>query len=104
MKLRVAGGQIEVTRDVRANVAAIQRAIDFAAGEGADILLTPEGSLSGYCHDLEPSEVADALEQVTAQARQASCSRRIRWEAMPAGRPMMPTACVVLMGLMTKGI
>lgn len=71
MRLRVAGGQIEVTRDVQANVAAIQRAIDFAAGERADVLVTPEGSLSGYCHDFEPTEVVAALEQVAAQARQA---------------------------------
>ena len=71
MKLRVAGGQIEVTRDVSANVGAIARAIEFAQSEHADILLTPEGSLSGYCHDFDPDEVVRALAQVKELARQA---------------------------------
>ncbi|MCL6482536.1 MAG: chorismate synthase [Firmicutes bacterium] len=46
--LRVAGAQIPVTRDVHANARALERALDYAASERADILVTPEGSLSGY--------------------------------------------------------
>ncbi|HUW55796.1 MAG TPA: carbon-nitrogen hydrolase family protein [Planctomycetota bacterium] len=72
MKLRVAGAQIPVTEDVASNEAAIGRAIDFARKEKADILLTPEGSLSGYTHDFDAKEVAAALERVTARARSAS--------------------------------
>ena len=41
--LRVATAQIPVTRDIDANVAAIERAMDKAIEQQADILLTPEG-------------------------------------------------------------
>tara|TARA_B100000700_G_scaffold45410_1_gene47502 strand:- start:223 stop:417 length:195 start_codon:yes stop_codon:yes gene_type:complete len=41
--LRVAGAQIPVGTDIKANTANLLRAIDIAAGKGADILLTPEG-------------------------------------------------------------
>lgn len=69
MKLRIAGAQIPVTEDVAQNEAAIGRAIDFAAVEKVDILLTPEGSLSGYTAKFDADEVAAALEHVTAKAR-----------------------------------
>jgi predicted amidohydrolase len=69
MKLRVAGAQIPVTRDVDANVAAIRRAIRHAAEGGADVLLTPEGSLSGYTHEFDSGHVADRLREVTEVAR-----------------------------------
>jgi len=46
--LRVAGAQLPVRNDVQKNLEAINRAIEFAAREKADVLLTPEGSLSGY--------------------------------------------------------
>ena len=69
MKLRVAGAQIPVTKDVRANEQAISRALDFASAEGADVLLTPEGSLSGYYAEFDPGTVAGALAEITARAR-----------------------------------
>lgn len=72
MKIRVAGAQLPVTDDIDANVAEISRAIDFAAAEKADILLTPEGSLSGYTHQLDASATVDALERVTAKAKAAN--------------------------------
>lgn len=71
MRLRVAGAQIPVTEDVGSNVEALGRAIDFARSERADILLTPEGSLSGYTHEFDTREVEDALERVTRKAREA---------------------------------
>ncbi|HUV39315.1 MAG TPA: carbon-nitrogen hydrolase family protein [Planctomycetota bacterium] len=71
MKLRLAGAQIPVTEDVAENEAAIGRAIDFAAKEKADILLTPEGSLSGYTAKFDADAVSAALERVTALAREA---------------------------------
>ena len=70
-KLRVAGAQIPVVRDIALNVAAIERAIAFSAAEKADILLTSEGSLSGYVHDFDQAAVARALEQVVTKAREA---------------------------------
>jgi predicted amidohydrolase len=57
-----------VTEDVASNAASIQRAIDFAARMGADVLLTPEGSLSGYTPHFDPVEVARALDEVRAAA------------------------------------
>jgi predicted amidohydrolase len=68
MHIRVAGAQIGVTRDISANVAAIERAIAYAALVRADILLTPEGSLSGYTHDFDQVAVAEALRFVTGAA------------------------------------
>ena len=64
MKLRVALGQIPVTNDIGLNVEAIGRAIAFAAANRADILLTPEGSLSGYTPEFDPALVGEALDEV----------------------------------------
>lgn len=68
-RLRVAGAQIPVTTDVERNAAAIERAMRFAHAEGADVLLTPEGSLSGYTHQFDPVAVTEALDQIRAGAR-----------------------------------
>jgi predicted amidohydrolase len=69
--LRVAGAQLPVTEDISANVDSLLRAIDFAAREKADVLLTPEGSLSGYSHAFDCSRVEDALRAVTARAKES---------------------------------
>jgi len=71
MEIRVAGAQIAVTTDVESNLGRLRRAIEFAAGVEADILLTPEGSLSGYTPHFDPDAVREGLETVTAWARQA---------------------------------
>lgn len=71
MTIRVAGAQLPITTDIAANVAAIERAIDWAGDQGADVVLTPEGSLSGYTPDFDVRAVADALCLVTARAREA---------------------------------
>lgn len=71
MELRVAGAQIPVTDDIDTNLAAVFRAMDTAVAERADILLTPEGSLSGYTHRFDPARVAAALEEVCARARRS---------------------------------
>jgi predicted amidohydrolase len=69
--IRVAGAQIPVTKDIAANEREILRAIEFARAEKADILLTPEGSLSGYHHVFDQKAVNAALERVRAAARSA---------------------------------
>src|SRR5262245_36703549 len=69
--LRVAGAQIPVVRDIRKNVEAISRAIEYAAREKADVLITPEGSLSGYVHDFDPVASGAALKEVLQKAREA---------------------------------
>lgn len=68
MEIRVAGAQIPVVGEIGENIAAIHRAIDFACGEGADILLTPEGSLSGYTHEFDAGKAGEGLEDVTGRA------------------------------------
>lgn len=71
MKIRIAGAQTPVTNCITANLAALHRAMDFAVMEKADVLLTPEGSLSGYRPDFDPAEAKAALEEVTTRARSA---------------------------------
>ncbi len=66
--LKVAGVKMAVSDDISANVAAIRKAIDFARLENADILLTPEGSLSGYTHDFDRKEVQKALQEIVDYA------------------------------------
>ena len=70
MNLRVAGTQMQVTPDVGQNVTAIRGAIQQARQAGADILLTPEGALSGYTPEFDPQAVEAGLAQVTGLARQ----------------------------------
>jgi len=71
MNITVAGAQLPVTEDVRANTKAILRAIDFAVDKEADILLTPEGSLSDYTPHFDTGLVENALKEVTARAADA---------------------------------
>ncbi len=68
MSLRVAGYQMSVSKDVALNTGKICSAIDQAADDQADILLTPEGSLSGYTHRFDAAAVEDGLREVTAHA------------------------------------
>lgn len=68
MKLRIAGIQLADSHDVGQNLAGIVRAIDWAVESGADILLTPEGSLSGYYDGFDRREVTAAVEEVVRAA------------------------------------
>ena len=68
--LRVATAQIPVTRDIAANVETISRAIDQAVAEKADVLLTPEGSLSGYTPDFDREQALKGLKQIVEKASQ----------------------------------
>jgi predicted amidohydrolase len=70
-RLRVAGAQIPVTRDVGTNLRALERAVRYAAAERADVLVTPEGSLSGYSPDFDAEGTTGALDRIVAIARQA---------------------------------
>jgi predicted amidohydrolase len=71
MKIRVVGAQLAVTNDIGLNTTGILRAIEWARTADADILLTPEGSLSGYTPHFDVRGVRRALECVTAAARAA---------------------------------
>lgn len=67
--MRIALAQIPVVADVAANAETLHRAIDFAGENSADILLTPEGSLSGYTHRFDTAQTAEALHDLTARAK-----------------------------------
>ncbi len=69
--LRIATAQIPVTRDIGENSAAIHRALDVAIREDADILLTPEGSLSGYTPKFDQVEVDKRLSGIVKRASSA---------------------------------
>ncbi len=69
--MRVCGAQLAVTRDVRGNVTGIMRAIEHARMSRCDVLLTPEGSLSGYTSNFDPREVEQGLSIVTRAAAEA---------------------------------
>ncbi|MCD6285256.1 MAG: carbon-nitrogen hydrolase family protein [Anaerolineae bacterium] len=71
MHLHVAGAQLPVSHDVTLNVAAIERGIAYAVQVGADVLLTPEGSLSGYTATFDREAVKAGLSAVTDRARVA---------------------------------
>lgn len=68
----VAGIQMAVSNHVGRNADQICAAVERAARVRADVLLTPEGALSGYRPDFDIREVRDALHRVTALARQRS--------------------------------
>lgn len=69
--LRVSAAQLCVMDDdIAANIRSIEQAIDNAAEYGADILVTPEGSLSGYHNHFDQKEVEAGLERITTRARE----------------------------------
>jgi len=70
MHIRVAGYQMAVTNDIPANLEALMAAVDVAAQQDVDVLLTPEGSLSGYTPVFDPQVVVQSLEILTHHARQ----------------------------------
>ena len=70
-EIRVAGAHISVTRDVKKNLAAIERALRYAIAEKADILLTPECALSGYVPDFDEESTNGALTRIRAEAKGA---------------------------------
>ena len=67
--MRIAGYQMAVRSDIEVNAVSVCGAIDRAAAGGAEIVLTPEGSLSGYTHEFDARAAEKALEFVTAHAR-----------------------------------
>ncbi len=70
MRIKIAGAQIPVTSNIKLNLEAIDRGIEFAKREKAEILLTPEGSLSGYTHDFDKEAAVMGLEKLRAKARE----------------------------------
>ena len=70
-KIRIAGAQVPVSEDISANRETLLRAIREAQARGAEILLTPEGSLSGYTHRFDRAAAEGALTEVVRRAAEA---------------------------------
>lgn len=66
--VRFAGAQIPCTSDVSKNVTTIKKAIDWAVDNQVDYLLTPEGSLSGYCKGFDTPELVQGLAEIEKYA------------------------------------
>ncbi len=71
-RLRVAVAQISVVTDIGVNVETIAGAIDRAVAEKAEVLLTPEGSLSAYTHSFDQAQVELGLKKLVARAKAAN--------------------------------
>lgn len=71
MRLTIAGAQVPVLGDIDINVDTACMAIDEAVAAGADILLTPEGSVSGYTHEFDPIAVERGVNVIAARAARA---------------------------------
>jgi predicted amidohydrolase len=68
--IRFAGLQMNATSDISANKDHIIDGIRKAAKDGADFLVTPEGSLSGYTSNFEQKEVDKALPEILAVSKE----------------------------------
>ena len=67
--MRVTLAQLPVRDwDIAANLRGIKDAVAQAADENSDIVLTPEGSLSGYHHRFDAAQLKDALMELEAFA------------------------------------
>ncbi|MCH6256126.1 carbon-nitrogen hydrolase family protein [Puniceicoccaceae bacterium K14] len=64
ISLLVAGLQMNVTRDIELNKRTIIENLRVAAGAGAEILVLPEGALSGYHNEFDAQELNEALAEV----------------------------------------
>jgi predicted amidohydrolase len=67
--IKIAGLQMNVTREIQKNKQTILSHIRLAAEDGARFLVTPEGSLSGYRADFDQEELSLALREVRTMAR-----------------------------------
>ncbi|MCL2461192.1 MAG: carbon-nitrogen hydrolase family protein [Defluviitaleaceae bacterium] len=70
MELKITTAQIPVYSDIQKNMAILKDAVDAAAKDKSDILLTPEGSLSGYTPRFDQNEAEAALSEITAYAKE----------------------------------
>lgn len=69
MKLKIVVAQIPVTQDITKNLTVIRQTVEFSAQQKADIVLTPEGALSGYTPHFDKSEQEAAQREIEALAK-----------------------------------
>lgn len=67
--VKISGFQMDVTGDIAKNKEKILSGILRASKEGADFLVTPEGSLSGYTSNFNQDELKPALEEILEEAK-----------------------------------
>ena len=70
MEIKITLAQIPVHDAIDVNLKTIMEAVDQAYEDHADILLTPEGALSGYTHAFDAKACDEALDILTAYARE----------------------------------
>ena len=87
--LRIAGAQIPVSADIGTNIQTIKDAIDWAAENNVNYLITPEGSLSGYVDNYEKWEVLvaalDTIEAYSAEKKVGLCLGTLWFEPTEDG-------------------
>lgn len=66
--VKITGLQMNTSDDISVNLKQIVEGIRRAAADGADFLVTPEGSLSGYTSNFDQKELARAMETVISEA------------------------------------
>jgi predicted amidohydrolase len=67
--IKIAGYQMIVSDDINSNKQKILNEIQKAAEEGAEFLVTPEGSLSGYTSNFSQEQVRNALTEIESEAK-----------------------------------
>lgn len=70
--LKIAGCQVQFSADIEQNLAEIERSISEAASSGADIIVFPEGSVTGYA-PVHYAQVSDIDLAIVEQANRAVC-------------------------------
>ena len=68
--VRFGGAQIPYSSSIDANLITLKKAIDWAAENDVEYLVTPEAALSGYSDDFNdnPAKLADALAEIELYA------------------------------------
>ncbi len=90
--IRIGGAQMPVTAKISNNVEHLKEAIDWAAKNQVEFLLTPEGSLSGYMNTfeyLERSDIQESFREVTQYASESGIGLALGTEfidTLPFGR------------------
>jgi predicted amidohydrolase len=69
--IRIAGLQMDVSRNIAENEQTIKKYIHEAKERDVDFLITPEGSLSGYTSDFVGDELRNALHRIEETAKGA---------------------------------
>jgi predicted amidohydrolase len=68
--IKMAGYQMIVSNDINSNKQKILAGMKHAASEGADFLVTPEGSLSGYTSNFDQEQLQNALSEIESAAKE----------------------------------